>query len=180
MLCTETLLQMHDNMVLWLHLSLTWIMPCTLVPRLPIDHATTVVFHNRQINISCRSSLITPSQHLDQVLPLSVANSLLHRIAETICSVWTKQNWGKTDPRAALLLWDTNTAHHEFLSKMLRNRVNMLMKQEKICLCHSYTVPQCLKYAKRYFCLSLNKCVCWCVCVWGLISTCISLTIIPL
>lgn len=108
-----------------------------------------------------------PFQHLDQVLPLSVANSLLHTIAETIFSVWTKQNWGKTDPRAALLLWDTNTTHHEFLSKMLRNRVNMLMKQEKICLCHSYPVPRCLKYAKRYFCLSLNKCVCVLVCACG-------------
>lgn len=160
-------------MVLWLLLSSTWTVPCTFVLHLPIDQATTVVFHNKQINNSCHSSLIMPSQYLDQVPPL------LHRTAETmLCMNKAKlrQNWSES---SAAILWDTNTTHHEFLSKMLRNRVSVLISQDKIHLRHSYPVPQCLKYTKRYFCLSLNTFVCWWVCVCGLMSTCISITITP-
>lgn len=55
----------HRNRMLWLHLSLIRTVPCTLVPHLPTGHPTTVVFHNRQINNSCHSSLMMPPQHSD-------------------------------------------------------------------------------------------------------------------
>lgn len=131
-------------LVLWPLPSATWTVPCTSVLHLPIDQATTAVFHNKQINNRCHSSLVMPSQHLYQVPPLLL---------------WRK--WSDSSDT----IWDTNMSDDEFLSKMLRNRTNVLIKQDTICLCHSYPVPPCLRYEKEYFCLSLNMFICVWTCV---------------
>ena len=135
--------------------------PCTFVPRLPVDHAATAVFHISQINSCCQSSLIMPPQHLVRALSSNCG---------TVTSAQKGRNCTRRMNRAKLIpeqlqLWDKNTSHHEnFCLKMLRNG-ECADEAAEICLCHSCTEPQCLKYAKRYVCPSLNKCVCVCVCV---------------